>query len=286
MKHNLSSSFELAAVFKFLCVLSACARTSQPDPTAIAREYGERVRAAPVAAPAAESPGKRYTVERTFLSVNGEPLSLHLPNGRRAPLPSVLVLHSALGRTPSVMDACDRLAILGFAAVAADFYRGEVPASLEDSFALRDAANLRGPELAEMVRQAYEAMQSDPRLVSNERFLLGWSYGAAWATVASTFLPDLRGVVAYYGEAFGDNPQLAAKLRAPVLFVGAQRDVDPSPEQLQSITAALRSKGKTVELVLIPAHHGFADRDHPNYEPDAAATAWSKVVRFLEHPPR
>jgi carboxymethylenebutenolidase len=195
-----------------------------------------------------------------------------------------LVFHSAAGRTDSVLEWCDALARAGFGAVALDFFDGKTAATAAESKTFRDAANSQAPELQRMVEQAYSSLQSDSRLRSPQRFLLGWSFGAAWATFASSFLADVKGVIAYYGEDFSMNPSLYEKVQAPILFVGAQDDTDPTPEKLRAIVGALNSRGKTADLVLVDAKHGFAERTHDGYDPRAARDSWIKVVHFLaEH---
>lgn len=187
-----------------------------------------------------------------------------------------------MGRTESVLESCDRLAEHGFAAVALDFYDGQVATSLSEATTLRDSANARVPVIKSIIREAYRQLESDPRLRSNARFLLGWSFGGAWATTAAGFLPDVRGVVAYYGEAFSDNASLEGKLTAPVLFIGAERDSAPSPNQLHTLVERLTAKGKAAQLLLVPAAHGFAERSHPGFDAGAAALAWANVIRFLD----
>jgi dienelactone hydrolase len=223
-----------------------------------------------------------YTVERSFLLVGGRELALHLPRGRVAPMPSVLVFHSAMGRTESVLDWCDRLAERGFAAVALDFYNGRTAVSLEEGRRLRDSANDRSTLLREIVAQAWTEMHNDARLRSAERFLLGWSYGAGWATYSSGFLPEVTGVVAFYGHAFTDNPNLHSSLHAPILFIGGEADTAPPPGELQDVVRQLNTNGKLAEVFLVSAGHGFAERGHPGYNHDAAEEAWDKVTEFLE----
>lgn len=239
---------------------------------------------------AAASPGEPETpaddqqsrsIERASIVVGSKQFSLHLPISLKPPLPSVLVFHSAIGRTDSVLEWCDALARAGFGAVALDFYDGRIADTPADSKTLRNSANSRASELQRVVTQAYDSMQSDPRLRSQNRFLLGWSFGAAWATFASSFLSDVKGVVAYYGEDFGMNPSLYDKVRAPILFIGAQEDTDPTPKQLHDIVGKLNSKGNLADLVLVDAMHGFAERRHDGYDPRAARESWEQVLHFL-----
>jgi carboxymethylenebutenolidase len=223
----------------------------------------------------------RRPIERASIIVGSKQFSLHLPVSSKPPLPSVLVFHSAIGRTDSVLDWCDALDQAGFAAVALDFYDGRTASTADDSRALRDSANSRASELQGLVEQTYNSLQSDPRLRSQERFLLGWSFGAAWATFASGFLPNVTGVVAYYGEDFGMDPSLYDKVSAPILFIGAQQDTDPTPKRLQQIVEKLKSRGKTAELVLVNAMHGFAERRHDGYDAATALESWKQAMHFL-----
>jgi carboxymethylenebutenolidase len=260
------------------CDRSGCASQQLPSrtpnlPSATALRRGPDIAAD-------EQPHVR-SIERTSIVVGSNRFSLHLPVSSKPPLPGVLVFHSALGRTDSVLEWCDALAQSGFAAIALDFYDGRIANTPADSKALRDAANSRASELQRVVEQTYDSLQSDPRLRSQKRFLLGWSFGAAWATFASSFLPDVRGVVAYYGEDFGMDPILYDKVSAPILFIGAQEDTDPTPKQLHEIVGQLKSRGKAAELVLVDALHGFAERKHPGYNSGAASESWKQAMRFL-----
>jgi carboxymethylenebutenolidase len=220
-------------------------------------------------------------IERSSIAVGSSQYSLHLPVALKPPLPSVLVFHSAIGRTDSVLEWCDALAQAGFAAVALDFYNGRIADTPDESRALRDSANSRASELQGVVAQTYKAVQNDPRLRSQKRFLLGWSFGGAWATFASSFLPNVTGVVAYYGEDFGMDPSLYDKVSAPILFIGAQQDTDPTPKRLHEIVQQLNSRGKTAELIFVDAMHGFAERTHRGYNTEAALESWKKAVHFL-----
>jgi carboxymethylenebutenolidase len=221
------------------------------------------------------------SVERASIVVGSRQFSLHLPSSSKPPLPSVLVFHSAAGRTDSVLEWCDALARAGFGAVALDFYDGRTASTPAESKTLRDSANSRASELQNVIEQAYDSLQSDSRLRSQQRFLLGWSFGAAWATFASGFLADVKGVIAYYGEDFRMDPSLYDKVRAPILFIGAQKDTEPTPEQLRDIVQKLNSRGNMANLVFVDAMHGFAERSHDGYDPRAARESWEKVLHFL-----
>ena len=237
--------------------------------------------------PAATSKGwlpqpRLHRAMRSSLLVGDRRFSLHLPQDQPPPLPTVLVFHSAMGRTPSVLSWCDRLAERGFAAVALDFFDGQLAQSPEEGLVLRDAANAKSAELRHIVQQTYSRTKTDSRLLASKRFLLGWSFGGAWATYLAGVLPEVTGVVAYYGQAFTDDPELHKKVEAPILLIGGRADSAPPPERLQSIARTLLSDGKSAELLLVPAGHGFAEQNHPGYSQEASESAWSATVDFLE----
>ena len=80
---------------------------------------------------------------------------------------------------------------------------------------------------------------------------------------------------------FGMDPSLYDQVSAPILFIGAQQDADPTPRQLHEIVGKLNSRGKTAELVLVDARHGFAERSHDGYNAVAALESWKQAMRFL-----
>ncbi|MCA9655944.1 MAG: dienelactone hydrolase family protein [Myxococcales bacterium] len=240
----------------------------------------------PTTAPTAEA---APTTRRESLAIDGIDLDLYLPSSAAPPLSAVLVFHAAMGPTDAVRGYADALAQDGFAVCVLDFYGGRVAEAPEQARALRDEANGRVPALTSLVQGAYEALRSDPRVLARRRYLLGWSFGGAWATYAAGFLDHVAGVVAIYGEAFGDDPTLIERFSVPLLLLGATRDSDPTTEALQEIRDGLAGRGVPVSVVLVDAEHGFMEPRHRGYARQPAERAWTTAVEFLEaleaHPP-
>jgi dienelactone hydrolase len=222
-------------------------------------------------------------VEHTTFRLQGEEVSVHLPPSPASqPLPGVLLFHSAMGRTPSVMHAADLLAAEGFAVYALDFYFGKTASTRQEALSLRDEANRHvGPENV-LVKEAFKRLGADPRIRASCRFLVGWSYGGAWATHSAGELPEASGVVAFYGEGFSDSRGLYERVRAPMLLIGASRDTEPSPGTLEEIGKNLTARGVNASVVLLDAEHGFAERAHSGYQADAAEKALDLAVEFLK----
>jgi dienelactone hydrolase len=218
---------------------------------------------------------------RATLTVDGTDLSLHLPSTATPPLPAVLMFHSAMGPTDAVRGYADALTEAGFAACVLDFYGGRVAENVEQAVALRDDANDRLPELTALVQHTGAALRSDPRVLAPRLYLVGWSYGGAWATFAAADLERVSGVVAIYGEAFSGNPTLIERDSAPLLMVGATEDTEPSPDTLHELRDAIRDRGNAASVLIVEAGHGFMEPNHPGYAKQPAARAWAAVVEFL-----
>ena len=259
-------------------LLTSCALSS---PSVDARGPAPHRRDVP-AQPASVGAAGRFRVLRTQLQVAEHGWALHLPREVPPPLPGALVLHSARGRTESVLAFCDRLASRGIAALAVDFFEGRVARGSADAMALRDAANQRSERLEELSVLAFEQLQADPRVASRSRFLVGWSYGAAWATYLAPKLPGLNGVIAYYGQAFSEDVERYRGMSAPVLLIGGQSDQQPSPERLRGVQRELLVRGVQVELRFVEAGHGFAERSHPGYREAARLQAERAALEFLD----
>lgn len=221
------------------------------------------------------------TTRRESVSVDGTNLDLFLPSDAAPPLPAVLMFHSAMGPTDTVRSYAGDLAKQGFAVCVLDFYNGRVAENVEQAIALRDDANDRLPAITDLVHGTYEVLRSDPRVLAKRRYLLGWSYGGAWATYAAGKLDDVAGVVAIYGENFSGNPSLYERFSVPLLLVGATRDAEPSAATLREVRDTLVRRGVSVSVVLLDADHGFMEASHPGYAKESAARAWKAVGEFL-----
>lgn len=195
------------------------------------------------------------------------------------PSGAVLLLHSAMGRTPGVLEHADALAERGFTVHALDLFGGRAAATPAEGRALRDAANRDVPRLARVIRLAYAELAP-----SGRRFVVGWSYGAAWAMAVAETLPDLAGVAAVYGESFSDEPARLGAIRCPVLLVGASEDDAPSPAALRGFAAARERLGLATAVRIVPGRHGFMEPRHPGYDASASASARREIEAFLARP--
>lgn len=213
------------------------------------------------------------------VDVEGHQLNGYLARPAQ-PGPGMLVLHAWWGLNTFFKQLCDRLAAEGFVAFAPDLMAGKVAATVAEAETLmrsRDedtvgAAALRG--LAFLRQQ-----QPHPAAPIG---VIGFSMGAAWALVLAAEQPDaVKSVTLFYGAYPGLD---YTKMRAAVQGHFAQVDEWEPEEGVTQMENEMRSAGLQVELHRYPgAGHWFFESDRPDaYNPEVAAQAWERAIRFLK----
>ena len=212
------------------------------------------------------------------VAVGGGRAYLALPKGRQAPLPAVLVIHEWWGLNEHIEHWADRLAALGYAALAVDLYGGKVATNRDEATQL-----MRGVQLEQAVatlRSAHEFVLRDARVQAGKTAALGWCFGGAMALQAGLNIQELDAVVMYYGRPVTDVEKLKA-LRAPLLGVFGNKDRGIPPRAVDEFEQALRAAGCGFELRRYDAEHAFANPSSAAYDELHAAQAYAEVKAFL-----
>jgi carboxymethylenebutenolidase len=111
------------------------------------------------------------------------------PTGNRAYLAlpksgtgaGVLVLHAWWGRTSVFTDVCDRLASVGYVALAPSLFRGRATAAtIAEAEELRDAHD-EAAVVVPVVQAALEQLRELPAVTGRQIGVIGFSLGAYWA---------------------------------------------------------------------------------------------------------
>jgi carboxymethylenebutenolidase len=77
------------------------------------------------------------------------------------------------------------------------------------------------------------------------------------------------------------SPHLAAdRITATVYVAGALDDDSFTKAQAALLDGALTEAGVNHTVEFYPAHHGFAVRDNPAYDPDASAQHWRALAEL------
>jgi carboxymethylenebutenolidase len=105
--------------------------------------------------------------------------------------------------------------------------------------------------------------------------VLGFCLGGSIAY--ATGLEDAKGidaVVSFYGVSVASMAPMTSK---PLLALIGGRDEHINAEML----ATVRDRHPDDVVIYPEARHGFMKDDRPEYDPDAASDAWSRVLSFL-----
>lgn len=207
--------------------------------------------------------------------------------------PNVLVGSEMFGLTGNVRAVTDRIARLGYTAVAPDFYHRS-----GDRIALpaTPAGRERGLELLQRVDR--DGVRRDVRALLDylpgRAAMVGLSSGGHLAYYAATQF-RLAAVAVFYPGWLTDttialsrpDPTLAltsgiAEHGNRVLFLVGERDHLFTAEDHDRIAARLRDEGVDHELVVYPdTPHGFLCHERDTYRPAAAADAFARVTALL-----
>jgi carboxymethylenebutenolidase len=217
------------------------------------------------------------------LDVGGKKARLYVAGDFAAGAPGVAVLHAWWGLNDDVIAYVDRLAEAGFAVVAPDMFNGAVASTIEEAERLSGASE--SPETDPPVESIALAAVDDlaARVGPTSRLaVLGFSFGAAYATLIPAERDRLVASVVYYGVYTG--PHIEAS-RAAFLGHFAEVDQFESDEGIAELEASLRSAGREVTIHRYPGTgHWFAEPSRDAYRAEAADLAFERTVTFLrEH---
>lgn len=194
--------------------------------------------------------------------------------------PGVIVLHAWWGLTPFFMGMCDRLAEQGFVAFAPDQHEGRTAATIDEAKALMESQDQQ--RTGDVAIAATKLLAEHSAVQGADLGVIGFSMGAAWAIVLSTYAPEhIAGVVLFYGSyAIDFTP-------ARAVFQGhfAVADEWESEEDVRRMESAMREAGREVTLYRYPGTgHWFFEQDRTAYDDNAARLAWERTLTFLrEH---
>lgn len=210
---------------------------------------------------------------------------LALPHSGRGP--GVLVLMEIYGVGTYIRKATERLADLGYVALAPDLYRRIAPGvgfdhdeeGLKQALTMIDKLDVQGA-----VEDAYVALEHMRTLrdVEGPICVLGFCLGGTLAYHLAAHY-DPAAAVCYYGSGIADALDLADRIECPMLFhFGAEDAYIPIQDAGRVCEEAERHTDW--ECAIQPdGGHAFDNHEAPMFSrPEAAARAWQLTRDFLQ----
>ena len=209
-----------------------------------------------------------------------------------AKAPGVLVFPEAFGLSEHALHKAERLADMGYHALACDLHGDErlVP-GLEEAIGLIKPLSAAPTRTRARATAAMQALTAEPGVDSSRIAAIGFCFGGTMALELARSGADIRAVVGFHSGLDTAAPKSDAQhIRAKILVcIGADDPMIP-PEQRATFEAEMRAAGVDWQMHLYGGTvHSFtapeaASRNMPDairYSPAADARSWASLTALF-----
>ena len=193
--------------------------------------------------------------------------------------PGVVVIQEWWGLVDHIKTVADRLAAVGFVALAPDVYNGQTTSSPDEAGKLMMALNI--DEAEKKLRGAVDYLLSRDEVTAARVGTVGFCMGGQLSLSVACANPKVGACVDFYGIHPNVKPDLSA-LQAPVLGFFAEKDGFVTPDAARQLERDLKAAGKDVEITVFEgADHAFFNDTRAEVYHDAyAKQCWDRMVTF------
>ncbi len=184
----------------------------------------------------------------------------------------IVLIHSALGLTASVLRWADDMREAGHTVVTPDLFGGDTYEDVDQGVERVDSV-----EMSVHVGRARELMGE----LGSERVYAGFSFGAAVAQILALTDPDARGVVLMHGAlapSWIPEGSWSADLTGQLHY--ARHDPWCDPEEIQAFVQ-MAPDGALEEFSYEGAAHLFAFEESGEHDAYQGALMHDRVLEFL-----
>lgn len=210
-------------------------------------------------------------------------------------VPAIVVIQEIFGVNAHIRNVCDRLAKLGYVAIAPAIYQRLAPryetgyseAEVKQGRIYKEQTKV--DELLSDIQAAIDFARTLPEVAPDRIGCIGFCFGGHVAYLAAT-LPDIKATASFYGTGISNwspiggtatidrTADIQGKLYA---FFGAD-DASIPPDQVEAIRSALDRHSIEHQIFVYPdAGHGFFCDLRSSYQAEAANAAWQQVQRLF-----
>lgn len=197
--------------------------------------------------------------------------------------PGVIVIQEWWGLVDHIKDVCDRLADLGFVALAPDLYGGWTAHDGDE--ALEMMQNLPAEEGARQLAGAVDWLLARDEVTSQTVGAIGFCMGGGFVLALAAQQGDkVSAAVPFYGVGQGVPGDFSGVTAAVQGHYAEQDDSFPVEDARRQEQQIREESGADVEYFYYDAPHAFHNDENPqgNHRPEAAALAWDRAVSFLK----
>ncbi|MDQ1698546.1 MAG: carboxymethylenebutenolidase [Frankiaceae bacterium] len=224
--------------------------------------------------------------ETVSFASNGDTASGYLAVPDSGSGPGLLVVQEWWGLVPQIKRTCDRLAALGFVALAPDLYHGDYAEHTEMDKANELMQSLPPDRAARDMGGAIDYLLGHDAVTGDQVGVIGFCMGGMLTLLIATLQGDKVGAATpFYGAPLGDMAPDWSTLSAPVQGHFAENDDFFPPSAVKDLERRLTDLGKDVEFIVYPGTaHAFGNEENAlgTHDEQAAATAWDRATSFLK----
>ncbi|MBK1986345.1 dienelactone hydrolase family protein [Sphaerospermopsis aphanizomenoides BCCUSP55] len=210
--------------------------------------------------------------------------------------PGIVVLQEIFGVNVHIRDVTERIAKLGYVAIAPALFQRQAP-GFETGYTPEDVAVGRkyawsqttASQLLSDIQAAINYLKTLPQVKKDSFGCIGFCFGGHIAYLAAT-LPDIKATASFYGARItthtpgGGEPTITRTREIPgtiYAFFG-MNDASIPQAQVDEIAAELQKHNISHRVFRYDgSDHGFFCDRRASYNPIAAADAWEQVKQLF-----
>ncbi len=212
------------------------------------------------------------------------------PAAVQGKVPGVLIIHQWMGLTEHERTVADRLAGLGYVAVAADIYgEGVRPKDVKEAAAQAGAYKGDRAVYRRRIRAGLDALKAQAGVDPGRLAVIGFCFGGTGALEAARAGMPVLGVVSFHGGLDFVPDMDVRTITAKVLVCHGADDTYESPKEIAAFQDEMRkTKADYTFISYAGAVHAFTQKeagDDPSkgvaYQEAAARRSWQHMKDFF-----
>ena len=205
------------------------------------------------------------------------------------PRPTILIAHMWGGRVSFVCEIADKLAELGYAAMALDMYgKGVFGTNKEENAALMTPFMQDRSKVLHRMQLALEAVRQQSQVDMKKIVVSGYCFGGLCALDLARSGADIAGTVSFHGLLQSPQRSQTKTINGKVLVMNGAKDPMVSSEAIINFQTEMADANADWTLINYGnAVHAFTNpeaSDEENgmiYDASADARSWQAFLQFL-----